>query len=163
LAADLEHVLVAAEEAEITVLEPHAAVTGAEPAVRRVAGLGLFRLPVVAKHQAVALDLDLARLAGRTGGAGCGIRNAHVIAQGHRHTRRPASRRPRRDAARLPRAPTARRRARSRSCRSQPGSSVAPTRGPRGAPPAWRCACLRQTPRYAGWIHLSAVPPAPRS
>src|SRR5262249_20682757 len=82
LAADLEHVLVAAEEAEITVLEPHADVTGAEPAVRRVAGLGLFRLPVVAKHQAVALDLDLARLAGRTGGAGCGIDDAHVIADG---------------------------------------------------------------------------------
>ena len=61
LAADLQHVLVAAEEAERTAGQPHRRIAGAEPAILGEGGRGLGRLPVVFLHHRPATDLQLAR------------------------------------------------------------------------------------------------------
>ena len=80
LAADLEHVLVAPEEAHVAVLAPDGHVARAEPAVLRIALGGLGGLLVVAEHQAEAAHLQLALGAGRAGGARPGIDDAHLVA-----------------------------------------------------------------------------------
>src|SRR5262245_2131559 len=79
LAADLEHVLVAAHEAEVAVLAQHAHVTRVQPAVaverlRRLGGLA-----VVALHRHVAPDEDLAGHARRLIGARQGIDHADLV------------------------------------------------------------------------------------
>ena len=77
-AADLEHVLVAAEKAQVSIGTDNAGIAGVKPAVIVVA-LGGFRgLIVVPQHHAVAPEHDFPRLADRLLLTGFGIDHLEV-------------------------------------------------------------------------------------
>src|SRR5262249_38416893 len=82
LAADLQHVLVAAHETEVTVGAQEAHVAGVHPAVLVDGGGGGLGLVVVAAHEGVAADEDLAGSVRGLIVAGGGIDHADFVAGG---------------------------------------------------------------------------------
>src|SRR4030095_9230361 len=81
-AADLEHVLVTAHEAEVAVGAEEAHVAGVHPACGIDGGGGGLGLVVVAAHERVAAHEDLARRFSGLITSGLGIDHADLVARG---------------------------------------------------------------------------------
>ena len=78
LAADLDHVLAAAKEAQVPVFAQISEIAASQPPLGVDRGRRLHGFPVVALHQVVAPDQDLARRPGRQLLAGFRVRDADL-------------------------------------------------------------------------------------